>query len=259
VARDESINNAIWDEADFYALSGPAKLIYIWTWTNRRCDFSGIYQVPLAAIASETKHEEPVVLEALSELHAASFVFYDGTWLFVKARVKRIKTGTVQMCKRIANDLSRVPEDHPYRRQLLDLQGGRVWHSKDVRTTIATELEYLASGIRDGQGSYPPNGVAASVNGSDTGGTGVALMTETKTRTETRTSKGWGAGRGNRRENPDLGPGYQASAEAIALRDEHFPDELLGSIDSVLAKIRMKRLPETPAMVGALLGREEAA
>jgi hypothetical protein len=161
VARDESINNAIWDEADFYALSGPAKLIYIWTWTNRRCDFSGIYQVPLAAIASETKHEEPVVLEALSELHAASFVFYDGTWLFVKARVKRIKTGTVQMCKRIANDLSRVPEDHPYRRQLLDLQGGRVWHSKDVRTTIATELEYLASGIRDGQGSYPPNGVCS--------------------------------------------------------------------------------------------------
>jgi hypothetical protein len=255
LARDESINNAIWDEADFYALSGPAKLIYIWTWTNRRCDFSGIYQVPLAAIASETKHEEPVVLEALSELHAASFVFYDGTWLFVKARVKRIKTGTVQMCKRIANDLSRVPEDHPYRRQLLDLQGGRVWHSKDVRTTLATELEYLASGSRDGQGSYPTNGATASVNGSDTGGTGVALMTKTKTRTETRTSKGWGAGRGNRDRDPT---GYRPSPEAVAM-SEHFPGEDLGSIDSVLATIRMKRLPETPAMVRALLGREEAA
>jgi hypothetical protein len=68
-----------------------------------------------------------------------------------------------------------------------------------------------------------------------------------------------GCGEGKSAREPDLGPGYQASAEARALRDEHFPDELLGSIDSVLAKIRMKRLPETPAMVGALLGREEAA
>lgn len=253
MSRTEDIDNAIWDEADFYALNAPAKLVYIWSWTNRRCDFSGIYQVPLAAIASETKHDEQTVRDALAELERAEFVFYDGTWLWVKARVKRIKTRTVQMCKAIVKDLARVPDPHPYRLQLLELHGGRVWQSKDVRTTITAELESHSGGTRVGPGSYPVNGATAPTNGYHPSGTAVAPMTGTGT--GTGTLRGRGAGKGGARSPL----GYKPSTEALAMVEAHFPGEEPGTIDSTLAMLRQKRMPETPAMVRAMLGRDDEA
>jgi hypothetical protein len=237
LARDESINNAVWDEADFYALSAPAKLVFIWSWTNRRCDFSGIYQVPLEAIVSETKHTEDDVRSALAELEASEKVFYDGTWLFVRNRVKRLKTRTKSMCIRVARDLQSVPESHPYRRLLLDLQGVCVWQSANDRTTIRGELDTLSGATPDPQGSYPENGSNAPINGSDPDRTRVAHMTETKTETKP-IPRGRGVGRG---QEP-----YEPNPDIVVLQSEHFPNVEVSALEDASRRLRRAGVKPTP-------------
>lgn len=246
MSRTEDIDNAIWDEADFFALSAPAKLVYIWSWTNRRCDFSGIYQVPLSAIVFETKHDDQTVRDSLVELEQAEFVFYDGTWLWCKARVKRIKTRTVQMCKAIAKDLARVPNSHPFREKLLDLHGARVWQSKDIRTTIGGELQCLTDGNRETSGSDPTNGSSEPSGGSYTREATEAPMTGTGK--GTGTPLGRGAGRG-----------YQPSTEWTAVRDLHFPGREVGTIESAAFVLQQKRREPTIDAIREILGDEVVA
>jgi hypothetical protein len=253
MARDENINNAIWDE--IYGLSAPAKLVFIWSFTNRRCDFSGIYQVPLEAIVNETKHTEQDVRDALEELERAEKVLYDGTWLFVKSRVKRIKTRTVAMCTRIARDLNEVPESHPYREQLLDLHGDHVWQSNSAkgfeRRTIREVLGSLPGATGVGQGSHPPNGATASLDGSYPGGTGVAHMTETKTVTKTP-PRGEGAGRGGKYRAPDRQP-YAPDPDMLAIQTEHFPMIEVSTIEDAAYRLRRGGLAVTPESVREVL------
>jgi hypothetical protein len=253
MGRREDFDNALWSDPEFLALAPEARMTYIWSWTNPRCGMAGIYKVAPAQAALETGYPADVVTAAFGDLGASGFAFYEAHVVFVRTRCRRLRTKSQQIAKSVRNDLMAISDDHPLKAQFLSLYADQTW---------------LAPYIGEGRASV--NGDSGEVQGSATARASLSL---TEGSPEARStlpgngngngkgyvSKGWGAGRGNRRENPDLGPGYQASAEAIALRDEHFPDELLGSIDSVLAKIRLKRLPETPAMVRALLGREEAA
>jgi hypothetical protein len=195
MSRSEDFDNGFWDEPDVFALGPEAKLVYIWSWTNKRCHFSGIYKVPLAAIVFETKHTEEAVQTALVELEQACFLFYDGTWMFVRTRVKRIRTRTVQMCKAIAKDLVNVPHSHPYLLQLLEVEGARVWRSKSDTATIASMLSTLTGVTRGGRGSDSANGSTADIAGSYQGPTSV--VPRTGTGTGTGTSQGRGVGRGS--------------------------------------------------------------
>lgn len=249
MSRSEDIDNAIWDDSSFCDLTAPAKLVYIWSWTNRRCDFSGIYQVPVDRIVTETNHTTEDVRAALVELQQAELVFYDGTWLWCKARVKRIRTRTVQMCKAIAKDLAHVPAPHPFREQFMSLYGDAKWSSKEDSTTIRVVLDSLSGG----SGVVPADSVPEPIQGSDPSGTRVVPMTGTRTGTGT-----WP--RGQKEEKSAYvarvarsAGSNEPSAKAQAFQPI-FPGIDLGQIDSALCSVRLRRLPETAENVAAMLG-----
>ena len=131
MSRREDIDNAIWTDPDFEALSPNATLLFLWSWTNLRCGMAGIYKVSERAMA-ESKVPADAIPAALEELSAAGFAFYEDSVLWVRSRVKHLRSRSPQMAKSIANDLEKVSERHPLRRRFLAEYGGCAWLRKDL-------------------------------------------------------------------------------------------------------------------------------
>jgi len=126
MSRREDLDNAIWSDPDFAELTGPAKLLYIWSFTNQRCGMSGLYKVSRGAMVFEISHPLPVIEAALVELEEARFLHYDGAVLWVRSRVKHIRTKTKQIAVSIANDVVKL-HPHPYTEWFLQAYSSLQW------------------------------------------------------------------------------------------------------------------------------------
>jgi hypothetical protein len=92
VSRREDIDNSIWADPEFNALTPAGKLVYLWSFTNPRCNMAGLYKVPLGLVCAETGLTENRVRGAFAELEERRMVFYDGCALWVRARVKHLRS-----------------------------------------------------------------------------------------------------------------------------------------------------------------------
>lgn len=107
-SRYEMIDNGCWADFDDVDLSMPATLLYVWTWANPKCGMAGVYRVTHRAM-TESRVPLEDIPGALAELERHRFVFYRDGWLFVRARVKRLKTGGPTTGTSIARDVARCP------------------------------------------------------------------------------------------------------------------------------------------------------
>lgn len=114
VSRNEDFDNAFWSQRVVEDLSANATLFYIWSWTNTRCGMAGLYEVGRRAM-TESKVALGDLDAALAELSDARLAFYVDDVLWVVARVKRLRTKTVQMAKSIAKDVAAIDAAHPAR------------------------------------------------------------------------------------------------------------------------------------------------
>jgi hypothetical protein len=126
VSRNEDFDNAFWSQSAIEELSPQATLLYIWSWTNPRCGMAGIYEVGPKAM-KESKVSVRHIQGALVELAAARLAFYVDGVLWVVARVKRLRTKTVQIAKSIAKDVEAISEGHDLRRRWLEFYGSTSW------------------------------------------------------------------------------------------------------------------------------------
>lgn len=127
MSRREEIDNSIWSDPDFAELTPHAKLIFIWSWTNSRTGMAGLYKVSKGAIVFECAIPADEVDEALAELERARFVYFDGTWLWVRSRLAHQRCRTANIAKAVGADLRKIPLDHPYRAHLQEIYGGEEW------------------------------------------------------------------------------------------------------------------------------------
>lgn len=130
MARMEDIRNDIWGDPQFERLASDAKLLYVWSFTNPRCDMAGVYKVSEAAIGRECCLKASAVTSALKTLVGASFVSYDGCWLWVRTRVKHLRQKGEKMAVSVVRDFDRLPLSHPFRNAFLDEYGGVEWIQK---------------------------------------------------------------------------------------------------------------------------------
>jgi len=119
VARNEDVSTAIWEDEDFDALTDDAAFIYMWSFTNERCNMAGIYQVKARHII-EGRMNIDRRNQALAELAEARFVYYQDGWLWVRSRVKHMRTRGEKMAASIIKALEKVPADHVLRAAFLD-------------------------------------------------------------------------------------------------------------------------------------------
>lgn len=128
VSRVNDVHDGVWSEEDFLELGPQAKLVYLWSFTNPLCGMGGIYKVAKRAIAFETGLPLDDVAAALEELSEARFVVYAAGTLFVRSRVKHIRTKSWQIAKSIVTDVQRFPETNPARMAWMQEYGDdRTW------------------------------------------------------------------------------------------------------------------------------------
>lgn len=128
MSRLEDINTALWEDEDFDKLSPDAKLVYLWSFTNARCGMCGVYRVRRRSIVEgclPTKRSA----EAIKELEEHEYVRYVDGWLWVRSRVKHLRTKGSKMATGVVRDIERVPVDHPLRSAFLTEYLENTWVS----------------------------------------------------------------------------------------------------------------------------------
>jgi hypothetical protein len=152
MSRKEDIDNGIWSDPDFEALSLEATCLYLWSFTNPRCGMAGIYKVSHRAM-TESKVPADRLDDALAELAQAGFCFYERGVLYVRTRAKHLRQKTEQIAKSIRSDVAKLPEDHPLRARFLADYSSAIW----LRHYLTSEaLATVTQGSAEGQGSSAP-------------------------------------------------------------------------------------------------------
>lgn len=178
MSRTEDFDNAFWTDPDVEVLSPEATWLYVWSWTNLRCGMAGLYRVSLRAM-TESKVPLERIPAALEELAAGDFAYFEDNVLWVRSRVKRIRSKTRQIGTAVAKDVEKVPAGHPLRRRFLDYYGSEAWlsealmnltrasseahetpHSDEeslnlTRASSEPHPRFLGRGLGQGQGTEP--------------------------------------------------------------------------------------------------------
>lgn len=139
----EYVETRIWSDPVFEALGPAAKLIYLWSFTNPRCNLPGIYKATVNQIVVETGIRRKRVEEAMKALEEARLLYYDGTWLFVRARVKYLHNPSPNTAKGIAKELRKLEADHPYTQAFLFMYRQAAWlcgYVDDFKTPASDPL-----------------------------------------------------------------------------------------------------------------------
>lgn len=150
-SRYEMLDNGCWADFDDVDLSMPATLLYLWTWANPKCGMGGIYRVTHRAM-TESRVPLNEIPEAIAELERHRFVFYRDGWLWVRARVKRLKSGGGTVGTSIARDVGRCPVPELRRMFLAEYVGSGLPTGADLDAALREELGSLDAP------SMPPHG-----------------------------------------------------------------------------------------------------
>lgn len=152
MSRKEDIDNGIWSDPEFLSLTSPAKLTYIWTWTNPRCPMAGLYKMAPALAQLETGYDQSAFSAALDELAQARFAFFQDGVLFVRTRVKHMRQRTEQIAKAIRSDVAKIHPDHPLRAAWIDENARLPWLVKFLGKAWEIDGQpTLSGGSLDGQ------------------------------------------------------------------------------------------------------------
>lgn len=191
MSRNEDIDNAIWADPDFDALSTDAALLYLWSFTNPRCGMAGIYRVPERQLL-EGKLSPDRLSAALKELSANRFCFYEQGVLWVRSRARHLRTKGRPMIRSIELDLAKIPADNPLLSMFLS-EYEESWVSE------------LIEGFKGGSRGVPKNG-----------------FKERKVRTPSGVpegfqgyGKGKGKGKGSKRKGGSGGKGKPADPSVL--------------------------------------------
>jgi hypothetical protein len=164
MSRREDIDNAIWHDPEFEALSLDATVLYLWSFTNPRCGMAGIYKVSKRGM-TECKVPLERLDQALAELAAAGFLFYEDGVLFVRTRAKHLRQKTVQIAKSIRSDVAKLPPEHPLRAKFLEVYQSSSW----LREHLSTDsLVTVTEGSAERQAVSPPRAFSSTLNGRST-------------------------------------------------------------------------------------------
>ena len=137
--RREDIKNAIWDDEDFDALSNDAALLYLWSFTNPRCGMAGVYRIKRRHLC-EGRLSGDTLDSVLDEVARSGHLFYVAGYVWVRTRVKHLRTKGEPMLKSIAKDVTSLPPDHPFREAFVREYQGQ-WRDLTDRILVAFQDE----------------------------------------------------------------------------------------------------------------------
>lgn len=137
MSRREDVQNTIWDDEPFATLTPNAKLLYLWSFTNQKCNMAGLYRVRVETMTLETGLTRRTVEDALTELREAGMAFHERGVLWVRARVKRLLSRSPTMGRSVVRAVEEVPPGDPLREGFLAEYGHLEWLTKEGLPTVS--------------------------------------------------------------------------------------------------------------------------
>ena len=162
MSRREDIDNSIWADPDFLDLSPDAKLLYVWSFTNAHCNMAGLYKVAERTMRAETGLPQGRLAKAITELCSRDFWRTHDAWVWVRSRVKYLRSRNPNMAKAVAKDIDMLPIGHVLRSEWLATYGDAPWLYEAVSgnrsATVPEPFRNVqgqgqGQGLRQGQGS----------------------------------------------------------------------------------------------------------
>lgn len=144
MSRREDVQTGIWSDPDFLDLSAEAKVVYLWSFTNPRCGMAGLYKVAGRIAQFETGLDPERFEAAMAELQAGGFVRFEKSVLWVRSRLKHMRSRTDQIAKSALSDIRSVGVDHPLSQAL-------------IAEYVDCDWEFLAEALRGLSEGQPPS------------------------------------------------------------------------------------------------------
>lgn len=178
MSRNEDIDNAIWSDPDFEDLSANATLLFLWSWTNPRCGMAGMYKVSHRAM-TESKVSIDAMPATLTELAEAGFAFYEAQVLWVRARVKRLRSKSPQMAIAVSKDVQKIPVEHPLRVRFMEMYASHSWLREALSIAHREPTDNLSEKAVDKPNSHTLSQTSTEVlgKGKGTGGSSSEKVT----------------------------------------------------------------------------------
>jgi len=215
LSRREDIETYIWQDEDFDALSGWAALLYIWSFTNDHCNMAGLYRVKRHTML-ESKVPANKLDAALDELIAANYVRFERGVMWVRSRVKHLRSKHPNYAVSIAKSVAVLPVDHPLRAAFLAEYAHYGWLASELTPLNSDTVSTVYEDRKDTVDRVSPNPVIDenSLHPNDT----------VSTPSERCMGKGMGIGKGkdvSSKENlgeklRDGGSGGKGRAQLVA-------------------------------------------
>ena len=110
MAKTADVYQSIWADPWFESLPPDAKLLYLWAITTPHSNLAGLFVVGRKAILSETDLTPARFDKALAACEGKLVYVEESGTLWVRGRVKRVRSRTVQIAKSIAKAVEECSE-----------------------------------------------------------------------------------------------------------------------------------------------------
>jgi hypothetical protein len=110
MADYRQIHVTTWDDDWFCQLNSDEKVVFIWLFSNRRANVSGLYEFTEFICSRETGIELNSVHEAIKKLQNDKKIFIENGWVWVKNLRKYNDSKSPNTIKSINNDLEKLPD-----------------------------------------------------------------------------------------------------------------------------------------------------
>jgi hypothetical protein len=88
-----NINSNLWESEDFSSFSDKAKVLFLFLYTNERCNFAGIYKIRLKTISHFLNWSAETTLEAIKEIDGKWIVYdFEKSVVWIKGKLKHHKS-----------------------------------------------------------------------------------------------------------------------------------------------------------------------
>jgi len=110
MAKKRYINTQFWRDSYISNLDPSEKLVFLYLITNPDTNISGIYQIPLKIIATDTGFDKDMIIKILARFERDGKVKYENGWIALKNFIKNQNERSPQVIKGIENEMENAPE-----------------------------------------------------------------------------------------------------------------------------------------------------
>lgn len=110
MAKKRYINTQFWRDSYISNLDPSEKLVFLYLITNPDTNISGIYQIPLKIIATDTGFDKDMIIKILNRFEKDCKVKYENGWVALKNFQKNQNEKSPAVAIGIENEMKNAPE-----------------------------------------------------------------------------------------------------------------------------------------------------